>query len=78
MELRLFNGDRFVGADGLDVTALLYYKGEKAAVAWPVTVMHAPTHRYLDTEIIEQDGPEHIDFVAQDYAALVRHQFKKL
>lgn len=77
MSLWLFIGDRFVADNGEDVTQLLYREEEKAEVAWPVKVMHAPCHRYLDTEIIEQDGPEHLEFVANNYDELVSHQFDK-
>ena len=72
-----FMGDRFVDASGKDVTAELVYHSRKAKVAWPVTVMHAKCHRYLDTDIIERDGPEKAEFVANDYDALYAHQADK-
>ena len=73
-----FIGDRFVDANGIDVTEALVRQGEGADVAWPVTVMHAQCHRYLDTDIIEQDGPEEIEFVANSFGELKAHQFDKL
>lgn len=74
----IFNGDRFVDSNGTDVTNSLVRKGKDAEVAWPVKVMHAPCHRYLDTDIIEQDGPEEVEFVAENFEELDAHQFEKL
>lgn len=73
-----FIGDRFVDANGKDVTEALVRQGEVADVAWPVTVMHAPCHRYLDTDIVEQDGPEEVEFVAKSFGELDAHQLEKL
>lgn len=77
--VRVFIGDRFVDDKGDDVTSALVKEGASASgVAWPVKVMHAKCHRYLDTDIIEQDGPEEVEFVAKNFLELDCHQDDKL
>jgi hypothetical protein len=72
--MTVFNGDKFVDAEGRNVTNNV----ESELVVWPVRVYHAPAQwASPDFGICQTSGPYEFEFEASDYNELRRHQNSK-
>lgn len=66
-----FLGDKFVDAEGRDVTNSI----KSETVVWPVRVYHAPARRVsVEFEICETTGPYKLVHEAPDYGELCVYQ----